>query len=359
LKKAFDIMYADDPIIKSHYFYASRYALQKPLVYFIDDYDDFISRLHWPIKIEVKYFLKSMGIEEDNLVKEICTDNSISLTDSITRSNLKNSSVFKQLFYSAKEKNIKSSFKDYSMFLEYVKQENMCGRFAIVDIGWHGNMQRNITEILTNNGMDIESFGFYVGISPDENFKYLQSMTGYVFDVDYNTTGYEIEKEVNYLFEEIFMANHGSVKSYYYDGNKYRASFFAHEQSEEQQMILNKYQAGALEFVRKFKQYDSFLYLDGVDAIKNVLDQFTDPVLKDAKQWGRIVFKDIQTKQLIVEPKRIYKYILHPKWLISDYRNSMWKIGFLKILFKYNFNYFRIYMLLKNIRIHFLKEEIK
>lgn len=46
-------------------------------------------------------------------------------------------------------------------------QIGFSGKVAIVDIGWHGNMQKALVKICRKAGISIEISGFYLGLNPN------------------------------------------------------------------------------------------------------------------------------------------------------------------------------------------------
>lgn len=360
MKKAFDALYSEDKDVRTHYFYASRIALQEPLMSIIQSYQDFLSRLHWPPVVNVSYFLKAMGIRDFTIIEKVCQESQITEEYSTKRENLRQDSVFRKLYDISRLVIHDDAEQKCDCFLEYVKQEHMLGRVAIVDIGWHGNMQRNMNEIFKHFGTGQELYGFYIGVYPDENHSESQYMRGYIFDKDANYSIYDKEKEINTMFEQIFLADHGSVKSYIKDNGRYNASLFEYEQTDEKVIRqLVKYQEGALEFIDMIKPYGTVIDLSGEDAVNNVLDQFINPLYEEVIQWLNVTFKDVDDYKIVIQPRHPIYYIFHPRKLIKEYRNSIWKIGYLKLLLHGDYNYLEISRMIKRARTYMLARGAK
>lgn len=341
LKKAFDKINPDKSI-RSTYFYASRRALRVPMLARELSYQEYIERNYWPQVITMGYFLHTLGIEENE--KEICKNQDIPYHYSISRDDILNDDIFLQAYKKLKNIVKVNAISECENLVHYIRQENMNGKFAIIDIGWHGNMQYNLLkifrEIIGDSGVDIK--GYYVGISKVKNHKDEISMKGYCFDGDLNSDLFDLERNVNELFEQIFLAPHGSVKTYCLSDNKIEPVFYELEQTDiHSKDILESYQNGALEFVDAFSSNFGLMEISGRYAISGILKQFTAPTWEDAINWGNIVFKDVDERKVITAKNKKY-YFKHPGAFFMDYKRSIWKEGFLRVTLKRDMDYYRI-----------------
>jgi hypothetical protein len=103
-----------------------------------------------------------------------------------------------------------------AVVLRYLAQEGFFDGvpFAIVDIGWHGNMQKNLARLLSlsDHPASAKLMGFYLGLVQTNRFNAEQVMEGYLNQ----DTGLEREfKRQNlFMFELFAAADHGSVTGY-------------------------------------------------------------------------------------------------------------------------------------------------
>lgn len=340
MKKAFDLV--KDPNVTSHYFFASRRSLQVPILSFKQiTYNDFISRLHWPERVDLKYFIKSLGIENDYIIKKIKQKYGISDEYSVESSSLLRDTLFQKIF---NESIFRENAKiEYLNFKGYLEQEKLYGKVAVVDIGWHGNMQKNLVDILNLSKIKNNIYGYYIGVSPDENHKENVKMKGYMFDEDKNLDMFNVHHSIISPFEQIFMAPHGSVKKYKMMNNEYCPVLYKYEQNDKNSIeLLNNYQRGALKFIllMKSNSYTYRLKITSHFACSGVLLQFTRPYYLDAIAWGKIRFKDSRITQLVAKKDVIY--MLHPIEFLRDYKKSYWRAGFLKETLRLNINYYRL-----------------
>jgi hypothetical protein len=102
------------------------------------------------------------------------------------------------------------------LVLRYLEQENVLDGtpFAIVDIGWHGNMQRSLAKLLFVSGR-IEASrltGFYFGLRTIRKFSSDQVLVAYW--PSGGTPPEDIRDENGVMFELFAAADHGSVVGY-------------------------------------------------------------------------------------------------------------------------------------------------
>lgn len=340
MKKAFDIINRNKKI-ESYYFYASRRVLQVPILAFKDeDYSKFINSLQWVDGFKFKYFLKSLGIENLRIQEKISKRFDIPLDHTFSNNNLLKNEILKGVFL--KEiKLIKENASDELKSLQgYIKQMSMSGKVAIVDIGWFGNMQRNLEKLLIKENDNVFIDGYYMGVNPYNSHADEIKMNGYCFAPNYNLNVYNLESQVNSLFEQIFMADHGSVRRLSRDiSGKYVPDLYPFEQTDENIVkLLTDYQNGALYFVKKIFEEIGIIDISSEFAISGVLLQFILPKSKDAQKWGNIVFKDVGERKFI-QGNYYYSIFVHPKRFIKDYKNSIWREGYLAVHSKNSFDY--------------------
>lgn len=346
MKKAFDIVKKSN--IKSHYFFASRRSLQVPALAFKQvTYQDYIRRLHWPNKINLRYYIKSLGVEDDIFLEKICQKYNVDKNFYVKKDKLANSTLFEKIFNNEPVFR-ENARKEYANLKGYINQENLCGDVAMIDIGWHGNMQKNLVDILDLSEIKNNIKGYYIGVSPDENHKDTLKMEGYMFDENKNSDMYDIHHTIISPFEQIFMAPHGSVKKYKLVNGKYQPVLYDYEQDDESSIeLLRNYQNGALKFIKLINKDLYEIKVTSHFASYGVLLQFVRPYYTDAIAWGRIQFKDNKITQLIKEEN--VNYIFHPVKFLENYKSSYWKAGFLKENLKLNINYYRMMRNISNL----------
>lgn len=351
LKKAFDIINQKENGVNSHYFLASRKALRVPLLADNISYSEFIKSNFWGQYVNVKEFCKEMGVAEYDGENEYIINN---FDYAVSKNKLANDEVFQKVFAIMVEHIKERARFEKDALLQYIKQEKIGSRkSAIVDIGWHGNMQKNLQHHLERNVKHPQLVGFYIGVIPKDNQHENVRMKGFLFDDGKNFDLYRQEADINSLFEQIFMAPHGSVDNYMIDNDRnVSIKFCENEQKDEESIkVLSDYQKGGLKFIEEFLEYRDLIPINEVISAHGVFNQFLHPRYEETFNWGNIVFKDIDEKKLICTRGLLY-YIFHPWAIMNDYRNSIWKEGFLKQTFKLNLDYYKIIKLMQKIKAH-------
>lgn len=167
-------------------------------------------------------------------------------------------------------------------------------------------------------------------------------MKGFLFDSTHNQKFYPKEQLFNAAFELLFTGSHGTVLGYEKKYTTVKPRLGTYEIDDNESLaIINNYQSGAIKFCEDANA-TSFIDPPSTEYISNIIyKQFITPNLKDAKKWGNITFEDYGRKKLVTF-KSIRYYTFHFISLIHDYRNTIWKVGFLKQLLRGNLNYGKI-----------------
>lgn len=141
--------------------------------------------------------------------------------------------------------------------LEYLRQQGMFepGRQAMVDIGWHGTMQRSLRGLIGTAGGPDEFFGFYYGLWPAAlGNRFSAGLMESCLTTEFlpNHQQLEVEQGVA-LLEQFHSAPHGSVKDFQID-----AAGIAQPVTQENLLELRQYeektkyfQLGTLESIQK------------------------------------------------------------------------------------------------------------
>ena len=304
--------------------------------------------MHLSEDIKMKSLLKKIGL--DDLLNNQSTIDSlnIEIEKEEKLSNILNKKQYIEIFQKLYPLIIDNSIKEYKSFINYKNIHNFTGNVAIVDIGWFGNIQHALEKLK----LDTRIRGYYMGIEPRKNYQNTQKMSGFIFETNRNYDYFLMEHNFNSIFEMLFLGRHGSVKRY--NSNEgYGVEFYEYEYEglKEKNNIINL-QDSAIEFVKEFYKSGLIEYLvdDLSISFERLANIFLNPSLNIAKQFGDMVFLDDE-KMYIAKPKRGI-YYLNPKKLIHDYKRSIWRIGFLKRVFKLKLPYYKINMY---IRKHYLK----
>lgn len=328
---------------KTEYMYASRRALIIPTIWKYEDFSLLKENMKFPRKITIKSLLKKFGLESEkyketiekygyNLEEEI-------LTEDINEENLR-------FYLQIKNDIYKNSKEEYENLIKYLKKHKFEGKTAIVDIGWHGNMQYAINNITPMAELNTELYGYYVGIVPNSEKQKILNMKAFLFDQNEEEFYYK-ELFFNSLFELIFSTQHGSVKKYVSNSKEVEFYSYEYENSLDKEKIIN-FQAGAIDFVRDFNasKLSKFIDFNKYISTYKLFELGNQPSTLDIKMFGNIDFYDDDIHKL-VEVKSLFYYIGHPKKFVDEFHNAHWKPAFLRRLFKININYYNLIYKLK------------
>ena len=122
-------------------------------------------------------------------------------------------------------------------------------------------------------------------------------------------------------------------------------------QQKKQNQSIQSVQEGALKFVSEFNNSSiaDYINLDSKTMFAPLYQLGTQPTLKEAQRFGNLGFFDAGQVSFLAKPRSLLWYLGHLKILADDLNDSVWKIGYLKRLFKLNLNYARLYDYLYNI----------
>ena len=340
MKKAFEIIEKD---IKAKYIYASRRALTVPSLHLCEDIEQMIDTMHFSNNITIEALLKKIGLKSSDYEDKM-NKYGINLLDKI---NVNKMEKKYKIFLSEIIDDIKENSKsEYFNLLKYLKDNKINGNVALVDIGWYGNMQEALYNIIKNSDLNITIDGFYTGIVPSSKWQNELNMHGFLFEKNKNEELFWKKKYFNAIFEIMFMANHGSTKRYTEDSVELYE--YEYEGTSTEQSI-KEIQSGALKFVEDFNVSNLKKYLKISENLSmyNMLEFGNNPSKEDVANFGKIMFYDDDYTKIIEEKSNIY-YIFHPKSFLKDFSKSYWKTGFLKYHLKLNIPYLRVVYFIRN-----------
>lgn len=347
MQKAFKMM--NDVNIENEYLYASRRALIVPTIWMYDNLADILSNMFLGTRISVNALLKRLGLnpkDKQYLLKQ----NNLELDTILNTSEISRNEDFLRVYEQVKEEIEENSKKEYKNLLKYYNEIDFSGNIAIVDIGWFGNMQNALTNIIQKANMKVDLTGYYVGIIPDSENQEKNKMHGFLFEKNKNEDLFLKKKFFNSIFEMIFLSTHGSVKNYNGQDSKVDLYKFEYENNETEKDI-REIQNGAIKFIEDFYNSKSKKYIEINERISlyNMISFGNYPELSDTEKFGDMIFYDDDNFYL-AKPKKISYYIIHPKKFFNEFINSVWMPGFLKRLFKIKLPYFEFILLLRKFK---------
>lgn len=342
---------------KTNYFYASRRALIVPTLWLCDNLKEMTDKLYIRDYIKVGNLFRKLGLEKKEY-QEIVEKHGYSLEQEVKYEDLFKEK-FTLLFEEIKPLIHKNSKKEYDLLLQYMKQEGFDSSSSIIDIGWNGNMQMAFNNVIKASKQNIKVDGYYVGVLKESKNIGKIKMNGFLFDEVKNDDIYICLKVINSIFESMFLAPHGSVKTYKKVKDKIEPVLLDYEYKEgTEKNSYEKIQEGALKFIVDFTNSDLkyILKIDERLSFYNMMKFAYHPTLKDVEKFGDFKFLEDDIIYL-AKPKKISYYLRKPKTFFKDLYLSGWIIGFLKRLTKINLFYEQLYKVY--IRIYLNKRQKK
>lgn len=338
LQKAFDAI--NDAEIVSKYVYFSRKSLSQPLLHRASSFEESLEYLAKERYVSFGKLLEYYGYDEQER-KMLAAKGGYTLEEAVPFEELKSNTVAMQIYEACKDVINKRSQEQDGLLAAYLEQVGMRGRFAIVDIGWHGTMQRNLETYYRICGYDTNFEGFYIGILPN---KPLMTKThGYIYDETHPKQRKQISCFLG-ICERLLQSMEGSSAGYSLVENKVVPRLLPYEYANDETVIqaIQSWQSGAICYLEHALKEKA----DTPDSelIKPLFRFGKRPSLQDTKLFTSFYNFD-GTKVYYTAQKTLFRYRL--KELKYGVANSPWKTGFMKSLFKIPFPYYEIYCLMK------------
>lgn len=357
IKKAFDKIF---PLSDIHEFYleVSRRSLRVPTLWMNYSLNTLLSMIGDPISISLKSIFDGVGLDMDSYNDEI-NDYGFTEDTIFFRKKIEENTKLTDLYNHLLPDILSHSKKEYKELCDYLEEVNISGKFAIVDIGWTGGMQRSLKNALDSMGIPNEIYGFYTGVTEmyKKNFDGTnQNLFGFLFDFLHNKDSIDDRSPFVGLYETLFLEGRGSVKCYQKTNGHSQAVRYPYEYAhngklDEVYYIVQQIQHAALRFVEDATKYGLLSYSDlkPADYFCNLRQVGTNPTKDEIKYLGNLTFYDEGKTNHLVSCGSWGGYVLHPNQLKKDLASSRWKIGFLRRLLKINLPYLLIYKKLKKI----------
>lgn len=329
IMEAYKLLYPEE-VNECYYLYLSRKSLRKPNIFSGISYENLVEQLPSLSEYNVKIFCDLLGIKNERT--ELYCEKYKNIETVHSRLQLMNNSQFKELYYKIKEEDRDEFEKQFYLLKNYLLKEKFYGDVTVIDVGWRGTAQINLSKICGNN----------------------VSITGYYFGVEESNSNIDVERE-RYngyfwgwndsnkikgcflngrkgIFEQMFLSNQGSVINYQDKNGEITP---IKEKDYNNQEVTSLLQMGALEFVHDYSKYNEELpNFESEDTYVGLLEFMKYPKSKDMK-IGDAVCENYRISYL-AKPNNLSYYMHNLSELKKDFMNSEWKIGFITRLFKVN-----------------------
>ncbi|MBU5428790.1 hypothetical protein KQI22_01750 [Kineothrix sp. MSJ-39] len=351
MKKAFDLLEHDN--IESYYLEVSRRSLRIPILWMDCEFETILDMISPSQMLPIETIFDGVGLDIDEY-DQLLFQYGFDKQTSFERKSIGKRNDLRALYDELKPDIIRKSKQEYVALEKYIKQNSLKGKFAIVDIGWSGGMQRYLTETLDRLEIDNEIKGYYIGVADyyKRNVAVIPqlSLKGYLFDFKNDLHAQDKRKGFVGLFETLFLEQNGSVKSYKMENGIVKACRYPYEYLEngkpsyEFECVM-KIQKGALDFIKKIEKCQIFenTQYNAEDLFEYLNQVGNKPTLYDIKMFGKFRFYDEGQTQYLADPNNLIYYLFHLSELKREFMLSRWKIGYMKKMFRIPLPYEMLY----------------
>lgn len=338
IKKAFDLVKRKD--FNEKYIYVSRRSLTVPALANASSVEEFIELRPIYGRVRVRDQFAKLGLDEESFKDYSWYRQYCYMTFSEIPTEIRNI-IINDLFIKTKE----TARYEMDSLVKYLTQEEVYGKFAVVDLGWNGSMQRALQMILDINDINHEMVGFFLA-QRDEFYKNKDLIENYGFLFDYgrvsNDENVLLNSGTNFL-EVLFSADHGTTLKYKVEKEKVSPILAEFEYTKEIDLIKG-IQAAALDFIEDYLT-DSSYDMQPKKYFYNMYKLFMHPSRRIVDMFGDLPYSDLNEKNMKLAPR--VSLINVKKWY-KTFIYCGWKVAYLKrnIPFK-QMNEFNIYKYLR------------
>jgi len=223
----------------------------------------------------------------------------------------------------------KVGLSTYDYLRQYLNQINMHGRVGIVDVGWHGTIQKQLDCILQSFDPLCKTVGLYCGYAKRRNTLQTVVAHGYWFSTENEDDVIDMFRATT-LLETLLFPQTGTTLGY----RKHQGGIgpILGDAEKLPWEWLNEFQNGAMQFVSDYKEYGPEIGIMSPEVSRlPFFNMACLPRMKEAQTIGHFQFEDV-TYTRIAAPRQWMYYLFHPKALRRDYSNAIWKEAFIKQL---------------------------
>ena len=341
MQRGYQLLYGEDATENS-YLYVSRKALFIPQLWLHPDLVDVIRSMGENTVWNCQKLCDKLGIDQE-IGKKCWAEAGLLPKQSFLSQNLQTDPGVNRFYQSIREEVIRNSKEAYAVFLEYLQQEGVSGKVAVVDIGWAGSMQHYLQNILQQAQIHAQLHGYYVG------------------RIDHVHPGIELDAYIPRkekprvgglgLIESLFLSQEGSVKAHRrnFEGKVEPVLYESEYEEGGETKKIQSYQNGALTFIEVMKVGIGIQAWNHCMGTANLYQVIREPRMQELQMFADFSFLDGECHPLAA-PQSWWAYLKNPKSLIYDFANSQWKYGFMKRLFKLPLPYWKVLHILKKIK---------
>lgn len=352
IKKAFDLCFANTDI-KTFYLEVSRRSLRVPILWMDCSFNTILNMLSPSKLISLETIFDGVGLEIDDY-ENLIAKHGLTKTSIFDRLSIADNPNLQSLYKEIVPDIEQNSRREYKLLKKYIVQNDLCAKFAIVDIGWSGGMQRYLEQTLSELKIEHDISGYYTGIASyyKRNTEILPNMNinGYLFDFKNNVNSIDKRSCFVGLFELLFLEQEGSVKKYESMEGLIRAIRYDYEYMEDgkpmdEYIKIKMVQESALKFVKTISTNQFLSGFDySADDVFEIIRQIgANPSADAVRLFADFNFYDEGETHKLAEPQSLFFYLMHPYEFKKDFLRSRWKTGFMKRMLKIKLPYETMY----------------
>lgn len=338
------------------YMYASRRSIIIPVYWTNCTYEFVCNSMSQPAHMTIGEFFYRLNLDIANY-EYVLKKNGIDSSYSYSGINMLSNKTLKRVFEDVKQDVYNKSKKEYGVLEKYLDQIGFCGdRVAIIDVGWNGGMQKAIEGLPYVRDNNISVYGYYLGINSQQLGVEFEHADGFVYskiknpDYRYYIYGFAGPLEMN------FFTNHGTVIKFLEESNGLISPVLASNEYKKdgkktkELVAAEEIQHGVLRYLELAKSIKKWEKdeINPMDAFKSFFVFATNPKFKHLEMYQGYGAIDLSSKQVFIGKE--YKKISGPYSILNGLKNSTWKIGFMKYIFKLPLPYKEIYLWMRKRR---------
>jgi FMN phosphatase YigB (HAD superfamily) len=336
VKRVYDRLRAFYPAAPpSTYFLISRRTLVFPSFTHLGERElDFLCGN--PLPMSPQSYLERIGFEAARFEPELAAAGLHSAQPVTTAQERR---ALRRFFTSIADAVLAAAASERSVLLRYLDELGCAvwSRIAICDIGWHGSLQRALTDVLRSAGREIPIDGYYVGLSDRVAPEAAPSMRGWLWRPGDGEQAMRTQSDGREVVEMLFTARHPTVIGRACDGARTSARFdHAAELDANNRAAAAAIQNAALTLI------DTYVAVfDGLrpaqiardDVYARVVRLIERPRADEIAFLGRLVhvagFGTTRSGQPLAQPPPVLEALRHPREFVDAYRRARWPTGFL------------------------------
>lgn len=336
LKKAFDLL--SENTSKTFLLYVSRQSTTTPFLDEAKNLDAILQMLQARrLTYTVSDLLSACCLNKEAITKALSLSKR-SGKDNVRRfSKVESDSFFQRLspFFQRCARENKENF------YRYLSKTPIASRNLVVDVGYHGTIQKNLQKAFAH----VDFKGAYLGYFTSNKAPRIDA-TGCYFNEKEHPRLYDIALSSG-VFELLFLATVGTTLGFDSDGQPVLSE---PDNDANQTKRIAAAQEAALTFIKGFMSIDAVLNLDAhkVDYFSFYSDFVRHPTKAYLRAIEGLNFRDSHVERMIPKRTRLY-YALHPKESFLNFVESPCKVYFLKALCPLNLPYYSFLVWLRRL----------